>query len=340
MNERKQHRHFITLNSRARRHNSLPYILPQLPRCLLAHLTTNELQPLLNYLSLLDLTRLHEALHRAARTKEAAKAVVAYIARSERIFSVFEQKEFMGYIVLRKRKLSKWRGPERQNDRFEWERINWDVDRTHVWFCRSREQVEHMRTYLRRVLYRLCTEVARFSYVQGFHCIVKAMFESRLSEQEAYLLGCYLLREMRLGRYYDNRLERMRELCYVLDVYVYNNLPQLHYHLKRFDLTAQCYALSWFLTLYSQQLPNGVLSRLWVLFLLKGWKVLIKFGVALLCAFQSEIFKRGEGELPEYLRELQSQLSYGQERQVWQLYCSIKVTNKMVGYLSRQMHHL
>jgi hypothetical protein len=45
---------------------------------------------------------------------------MGYIARSERIFSVFEQKEFMGYIVLRKRKLSKWRGPERQNDRFEW----------------------------------------------------------------------------------------------------------------------------------------------------------------------------------------------------------------------------
>jgi hypothetical protein len=122
MNERKQyhHRHFITLNSRARRHNSLPYILPQLPRCLIAHLTTNELQPLLHFLSLLDLTRLHEALQRTAKTKEAAKTVMGYIARSERIFSVFEQKEFMGYIVLRKRKLSKWRGPERQNDRFEW----------------------------------------------------------------------------------------------------------------------------------------------------------------------------------------------------------------------------
>ena len=120
MNERKHylHRHFITLNSRARRHNSLPYIIPQHPRCLIAQLTTNELQPLLNFLSLVDLTRLHEAFHRTNKTKEASKAVMGYIARSERIFSVFEQKEFMGYIVLRKRKLSKWRGQERQNDRF------------------------------------------------------------------------------------------------------------------------------------------------------------------------------------------------------------------------------
>ena len=51
------------------------------------------------------------------------------------------------------------------------------------------------------------------------------MFESKLTEQEAYLLGNYFLKEMKLGQYYENRQERMRELCYILDVYVFNNLP-------------------------------------------------------------------------------------------------------------------
>jgi len=59
-------------------------------------------------------------------------------------------------------------------------------------------------------------------------------------------------------------------------------------------MTAQCYALSWFVTLYSQQLPVMILSRLWTLFLLKGWKVLIKFGVALLCTFQGEIIRKDD----------------------------------------------
>ena len=81
----------------------------------------------------------------------------------------------------------------------------------------------------------------------------------------------------------------MRELCYVLDVYVYNNLPDLHLHLKKQELTAQCYAISWFLTLFSQGLPLPMLNRLWTLFILKGWKVIIKFSVALLCLFQREI---------------------------------------------------
>lgn len=191
----------------------------------------------------------------------------------------------MGYTVLRKRKLSKWWNSGRGGERNDLERINWDVERTNVWYCRKKREIEEMRNYLRRVLVRLCGEGSRYGYVQGFHCIVKAMFESRFTEQEAYLLGSYFLKEMKLGRYYENRQERMRELCYVLDVYVYNNLPALHEHLKRQELTAQCYAISWVVTLFSQGLPLPILNKLWTLFLIKGWKVIIKFSVALLCLF-------------------------------------------------------
>jgi len=77
-----------------------------------------------------------------------------------------------------------------------------------------------------------------------------------------------------------------------MDVYVYNNLPDLHFYLKRYDLNAQCYALSWFLTLYSQQLPKTILNKLWILFLIKGWKVIIKFGISLLFAFQHDILMK------------------------------------------------
>ena len=36
------------------------------------------------------------------------------------------------------------------------------------------------------------------------------MYETKLTEQEAYLLGSYFLKEMKLGKYYENRQERMR----------------------------------------------------------------------------------------------------------------------------------
>ncbi|CAM6005989.1 unnamed protein product [Sphagnum balticum] len=101
----------------------------------------------------------------------------------------------------------------------------WDVERTHVWYCRSREEVEGMRRFLLGVLMNLCGEGRNFVYVQGFHCIVRAMFEMGLSEREAVLFGSYLLRDIKLERLYANRLQRIRELCYALDVYIFNNLP-------------------------------------------------------------------------------------------------------------------
>ena len=101
----------------------------------------------------------------------------------------------------------------------------------------------------------------------------------------------------------------MREICYVLDVYVFNYLPNLHYHFKKNELTAQCYAISWLMTLFSHQLPIPILARLWSLFLLKGWKVLIKFALALLCSFQNDILAQAEADLPEFIRDLQIHLT-------------------------------
>jgi hypothetical protein len=63
-------------------------------------------------------------------------------------------------------------------------------------------------------------------------------------------------------------------------------------------MTADCYAIGWYLTLFSQGLPNSLLNKLWILFIVKGWKVIIKFSVALLCVFQQEILEKEEGELP------------------------------------------
>lgn len=78
-------RHFITLNSRARRHSSLTALRP--PHCLLPLLAPSELLRLFLYLPLVDLARLHEALRSSRRTREAAKAVITFVAKCERLFS-------------------------------------------------------------------------------------------------------------------------------------------------------------------------------------------------------------------------------------------------------------
>lgn len=197
-----------------------------------------------------------------------------------------------------------------------------------------------MRCYLKTVLVRLIGESGGYEYHQGLHCLVKAMYESQLNCDQAYRLGIYLLKEMGLARYYNNLQARIRQLCYVIDVYVFNNLPSLYQHLKRHHLGAQCYAIGWLLTLYAKYLPLHILQRLWTLFLLKGWKVIIKFTLALLGLFQHEIIGHPQAQLPVFLGAIHGHLEPRKELPLWQLYCSIKVTNSMVEYLSRNMQAL
>ena len=73
-------RHFITLNSRARRHSSLTALRP--PKCMLALLAPSELIRVFAFLPLVDLARLHEALRSSRRTRDAAKGAVTFVAKN------------------------------------------------------------------------------------------------------------------------------------------------------------------------------------------------------------------------------------------------------------------
>lgn len=80
-------------------------------------------------------------------------------------------------------------------------------------------------------------------------------------------------------------MAKVRELCYVFDVYLYNNLPSLYHLLKTHDVTPMLYASTWFITLFTEHLPRRTINKLWHLFVIEGWKVFIQFGVAVLCVF-------------------------------------------------------
>ena len=82
-------RQFISLNSRSkRRHSSLPFFFPVKTPFKLSVLSCNEVNRLLDYLALVDLYRFHEALKSNPKTKEGAKTIINYLAKSQRIYSV------------------------------------------------------------------------------------------------------------------------------------------------------------------------------------------------------------------------------------------------------------
>jgi hypothetical protein len=62
------------------------------------------------------------------------------------------------------------------------------------------------------------------------------------------------------------------------------------------------FAASWFITLFAEQLPTHTVNKIWNMFLLKGWKVMIKFAIAILLAYRKEIMEKSRDTLSTYLR--------------------------------------
>ena len=79
----------------------------------------------------------------------------------------------------------------------------------------------------------------------------------------------------------------LKELSYALKVYIFNYIPLVYQHFIKLDVETEIFATSWFITLFSEDLPLYITNKLWHLYALEGWKSLIKFSIAVLCSLQS-----------------------------------------------------
>jgi hypothetical protein len=61
--------------------------------------------------------------------------------------------------------------------------------------------------------------------------------------------------------------------------------------------------------LFSEDLSYHVVNKLWHVFVLEGWKVFIKFGIALICAYQQEILERDSDDIFVYMRRIMEEFN-------------------------------
>lgn len=142
------------------------------------------------------------------------------------------------------------------------------------------------KKFMINLLAALAANFPRIGYIQGFNYLAKNMYENGLSESQAFAFLSFLLKEKQLENLYINNMQRVTEYCYVLDVYLFNFIPDLYRFLRQVDIDVMYFAAGWFITLFSEQLPTHTVNRIWNMFLLKGWKVLIKFALAVLLAYR------------------------------------------------------
>lgn len=84
-----------------------------------------------------------------------------------------------------------------------------------------------------------------------------------------------------------NNMLGIKKLAYALKVFIFNYVPKVYKHLAKAEVEPELFCTSWFVTLFSEDFSADIVNKLWHLFVLEGWKIFIKFGVAFLCAYQN-----------------------------------------------------
>ena len=193
-------------------------------------------------------------------------------------------------------------------------------------------EVEKMQEYLNIVLNQTLKKFPKLGYIQGFNYIVKNMFMTGFTENEAAKYLCFLIAETKFGEVFGKNMQGLRELSYALKVYLYNYVPAVYQHLQNCDVEPEIFATSWFVTLFSEDLPPQIVNKLWHLFTLMGWKIFIQFGISIFCTYQREILTQS-CEIFSFLRRIMAHFRQdirkdkGKEEIVWKLMASVEVNS-------------
>jgi len=84
---------------------------------------------------------------------------------------------------------------------------------------------------------------------------------------------------------------------------IQKHLPILYEHMKNEDVTISSFASEWFLTLYGYVLPLSLTLRVYDIFLVDGWKILHRVGLAILSRAQNTLLTLAIDDMTLYLKQ-------------------------------------
>jgi len=148
----------------------------------------------------------------------------------------------------------------------------------------------------------------KINYSQGMNYIAYLLYEICGGEEEAFQIFNSLLTSTAYGDLFFNELSRLNKYFYVFDRLIFIYLPEISMHLKNKDLSVKYFVSPWFITLYTNSYKNikdqnnpKVLIWILDLFIINGWKSIIKIGLCLIKHFETKILSCDLEELLRFL---------------------------------------
>ena len=80
-------------------------------------------------------------------------------------------------------------------------------------------------------------------------------------------------------------------------------MPRFFQHLRSIQMTPDYFTSKWFMTIFACFLPYALITPIFDMFLLEGWRAVFRIGVALLRVLEPELIRMDMVEMCQYFRD-------------------------------------
>lgn len=179
-----------------------------------------------------------------------------------------------------------------------------------------------------RILNAIANHFTELGYVQGMNFIAASLLLILCSEEDTFYMLCQLLDTYDLKGMYLNRFYRMKVLCFQLESFTQAYLPHINDLLARECVDSEYYATRWFLTLFSYDLSIECITTVLDLFMVEGFKCLIKVAMAFLSHAYSQYLRDRHARLIDIVKHDEHRM---ESRALLKMAQSFKVTTKLMN---------
>ncbi|CAF3543864.1 unnamed protein product [Adineta steineri] len=139
-------------------------------------------------------------------------------------------------------------------------------------------------------------------YCQGIGFIVGLLL-MHMPEEEAFAVLVSIMQDYTMRDMYKPDMFYLGLCIYQLECMIQENLPDLYRHFQAENFHTSTFASSWFLTLFTTQLPLNIVCRTMDLFLSEGMEVIFRIGIGLLEIHQDELMLLSMEDMLKYFQK-------------------------------------
>ena len=180
-----------------------------------------------------------------------------------------------------------------------------DVVRTYIG---DQERTDEIRDKMINVLKVIASNNGESKYCQGMNYIAEFMFELMESEEDAFYIFMGFFENTEYPLIFAKDLLKLKVFFYAFKRLISLYEPELYSYFNSNSVDIHYFMPSWFITLFLSSRQNNtakappiILLRILDSFILSGWKSLMKVGICILHAYESDLMKLKYEELLQFL---------------------------------------